>query len=570
VARTALVERLLAASPGAVVCVVAPPGYGKTTLLAQWAKRKGDRVGWITVDPHDNDPAVLLSYLAVVLDRVASIDFETFQILASPAPHVQPSAVPRLAAAMSAGSEPVTLVLDHVELLHNRQCLAALEQLAMQLSGGSQLALASRTRPRLPLARLRGQGRLVEVGATDLAMDLRESQALLEGAEVSLAAEHAAELHRRTEGWPAGLYLAALALQAADPTPDTPAAGSVFAGDDRFIVDYLHAELLSRLPAGQVSFLTRTAVLDRMCGPMCDAVLDRSGSAKTLEALAGSNLLLVPLDRRREWYRYHHLFRDLLGAELERREPELVPELHRRAAAWCEANGLEETAIDHAEAAGDADQVARLVLQVMQPVWASGRVDTVLRWMRWFEREQRMEQYPAVAVHGALIFALLGRATKAEQWAAAAERASPQGRLPDGSTMESYLAYLRAILCRDGVAEMRRDARIAWDGLSPLSPYRATMLHTEALSLLLDGDAERADALFARAFEAATEAGAPPLAAVVLVERCGIAAGRDDWAQAAALADRALELITGGQFDAYWTSALVYAWAARSACTAAT
>jgi LuxR family maltose regulon positive regulatory protein len=273
----------------------------------------------------------------------------------------------------------------------------------------------------------------------------------------------------------------------------------------------------------------------------------------------------VPLDRRREWYRYHHLFRDLLRAELERREPALVPDLHRRAAAWCEANGLEETAIDHAHAAGDADQVARLVLKVMQPVWASGRVDTVLRWMEWFEREQLMERYPSVAVHGALIFALLGRATKAERWAVAAERASPKGQLPDGSTMESYLAYLRAILCRDGVASMRREARIAWDGLSLQSPYRATMLHTEALALLLDGDPERADAVFAQAFEAATEAGAPPLAAVVLAERGSIAAGRDDWPQAAALADRALELIAGGQFDAYWTSTLVYAWASRAA-----
>jgi tetratricopeptide (TPR) repeat protein len=464
---------------------------------------------------------------------------------------------------MSAMTEPVALVLDHVELLHNRQCLDTLEQLAVQLSGGSQLALASRTQPRLPLARLRGQGRLMEVGAADLAIDQSEARALLEGTEVRLAAEHAAELHRRTEGWPAGLYLAALALQAAGTAPNTPAAGVAFAGDDRFIVDYLNSELLSRLPAGQLSFLTRTAVPDRMCGPLCDAVLDTTGSATVLESLAGSNLLLVPLDRRREWYRYHHLFRDLLRAELERREPELVPELHRRAATWCEANGLEETAIDHAQAAGAADQVARLVLQVMQPVWASGRVGTVLGWMEWFEREQRMERYPAVAVHGALIFALLGRATRAEQWAAAAGRASPEGRLPDGSTMESYLAYLRAILCRDGVAEMRRDARLAWDGLSALSPYRATMLHTEALSLLLDGDAERADAVFARAFEAASEAGAPPLAAVVLAERGSIAAGRDDWAQAAALADRALEIIRGGEFDAYWTSALVYAWAAR-------
>ena len=565
VARTPLVERLLTASGGAVVCVVAPPGYGKTTLLAQWAQRKGGRVGWLTVDPHDNDPAVLLTYLAVALDRVAPLEPETFKILASPSAHVPPAVVPRLAAAMSATTEPVALVLDHVELLDNRQCLDALAQLALQLAGDSQLALASRTQPRLPLGRLRGQGRLMEVGAADLAMDSSEARALLEGAEVRLPGEDAAELHRRTEGWPVGLYLAALALQAAGPTPDTPAAGVAFAGDDRFVVDYLNAELLARLPARQVSFLTRTAVLDRMCGPLCDAVLDTTGSATVLESLAGSNLLLVPLDRRREWYRYHHLFRDLLGAELGRREPELVPELHRRAAAWCEANGLEETAIDHAQAAGDADQVARLVLQVMQPVWASGRVDTVLRWMQWFEREQLMERYPAVAVHGALIFALLGRATKAEQWAAAAERASPEGRLPDGSTMESYLAYLRAILCRDGVATMRRDARLAWDGLSPLSPYRATMLHTEALSLLLAGDPEDADPVFARAFDAATEAAAPPLAAVILAERCSIAAGRDDWAEAAALSDRALELIRGGQFDAYWTSALVYAWAARAA-----
>ncbi|HEV8166552.1 MAG TPA: LuxR C-terminal-related transcriptional regulator, partial [Actinomycetota bacterium] len=340
--------------------------------------------------------------------------------------------------------------------------------------------------------------------------------------------------------------------------------------DDRFIVDYLNSELLSRLPSRQVSFLTRTAVLDRMCGPLCDAVLDTTGSDRALELLAESNLLLVPLDRRRQWYRYHHLFRDLLRAELERREPQLIPELHRRAAVWCEANGLEETAIDHAQAAGDADQVAWLVLKVSQPVWVSGRVDTILRWMEWFEREHLMERYPAVAVHGALIFALLGRATRAEQWAAAAERASsdgrlPDGRLPDGSTVESNLAYLRAFLCRDGVAEMRRDARLAWDGLGPLSPYRATMLHTEALSFLLDGDPERADAVFARAFEAAIEVPAPPLAAVILAERGAIAAGRDDWAEATALADRALELIRGGRFDAYWTSALVYAWAARAA-----
>src|SRR4029450_9692630 len=147
-----------------------------------------------------------------------------------------------------------------------------------------------------------------------------------------------------------------------------------------------------------------------------------------------------------------------------------------------------------------------------------------------------------VAVHGALIFALLGRPARAERWAAAAERASPTGRLSDGSTMESYLAYLRAILCRDGVEEMRRDAQIAWDGLSPQSPYRSTMLHTEGLSYLLEGEPGRADPIFARAFDAATDAGALPLAAVVLAERCIVAAGRDDWPTAVTLSARALSM----------------------------
>ncbi|HEU4400002.1 MAG TPA: LuxR C-terminal-related transcriptional regulator [Actinomycetota bacterium] len=331
------------------------------------------------------------------------------------------------------------------------------------------------------------------------------------------------------------------------------------------MAEYLGAELLSRLSEDEVSFLTRTSVLERMCGPLCDSMLGASGSAAMLEAFERSNLLLVALDRRAEWYRYHHLLRDLLGAELRRREPKVVPRLHLGAAAWYEANGLPELAIDHAQAAGDIDRVARLVLEVMQPVWASGRVDTVLRWMEWFEDRRLIERYPAVAVHGALIFALIGRPAKAERWAAAAERAPPAGRLPDGSTMESHLAYLRALLCRDGVAGMRRDATLAFQGLSPLSPYRATMLHTEGLSYLLEGEPDRADPILAQALDTATDVGALPLAAVVLAERCILAVGRDDWPAAVALSEQALSILRDGDFEDYWTSALVYAWAARAA-----
>ena len=561
VSRTALVDRLLASRRVPVVSVVAPAGYGKTTLLAQWAERRG-RTAWVSLDERDNDPETLLACAAAALDRVEAIDPKLLRTRWLRGSAIAATAVTRLAGAMSAMTEPVALILDHVELVSNQECRDAVAELALHLPAGSQLAIATRGAPPLPMARLRVAGSVVEIGAGDLAMDASEARGLLEAVGVGLADADQGQLIERTEGWPVGLYLAALAINAGGPQRN---AGLRFSGDDRLMADYLQAELLSRLSQDQVSFLTRTSVLERMCGPLCDAMLGAAGSAAMLESLERSNLLLVALDRRGEWYRYHHLLRDLLGAELRRREPEIVPQLHRGAAAWYEANDLGELAIDHAREAGDSDRVARLVLGAMQPVWASGRVDTVLRWMEWLEQRHLIERYPAVAVHGALIFALLGRPARTEWWAAAAERASATGQLPDGSTMASYLAYLRALLCRDGVQEMRRDAQIGWDGLSPLSPYRATMRYTEGLSHLLEGDLETADPILAHAFDAATGMGAAPLAAVVLAERCSIAVGRGDWPAAVTLAELALAIVQDGEFDDYWTSALVYAWAARAA-----
>jgi LuxR family maltose regulon positive regulatory protein len=561
VSRAALVDRLLASHHVPVVCVVAPAGYGKTTLLSQWAERRG-RAAWVSLDERDNDPETLLACAAAALDRVESIDPELLRTRWLGGASIAATAVTRLAGAMSAMTEPVVLVLDHVELLSNQDCRDAIAELALHLPVGSQLAVATRSAPPLPMARLRAAREVVEVGVDDLAMDAAEARVLVEAVGVQLGDDEQGQLIERTEGWPVGLYLAALAIKAGGPEA---AAGVRFSGDDRLVAEYLGSELLSRLSEDEVSFLTRTSVLERMCGPLCDTMLGATGSTTTLESLERSNLLLVALDRRAEWYRYHHLLRDLLGAELRRREPEIVTRLHLRAAAWYEANGLPELAIDHAQEAADPDRVARLVLDVIQPVWASGRVDTVLRWMEWFEDRSLIERYPAVAVHGALIFALHGRPAKAERWAAAAERASPTGSLADGSTMESHLAYLRALLCRDGVQAMRRDAQIAWDGLSPLSPYRATMLYTEGLSYLLEGDLDRADPILAHAFDAATDVGSLPLAAVVLAERCIVAVGRDDWPAAVTLAEQALSIVQDGDFDTYWTSALVYAWAARAA-----
>ena len=564
VPRTALVERLLAESATPVICVVAPPGYGKTTVLAQWAQRR-DRVGWVAVDRRDNDPMVLLTYVAAALDRIEPIDPGIFRTLASPGVGVAATVVPWLTT-LAAMTEPSALVLDNLDALNEPECLDVVAELVAQFSarppGGSQLVLASRTRPRLPTALLRAPDRIVEVGVDELAMNQREASTLLEEAGLRLAEAETSELIRRTEGWPVGLYLAALSLQAGRAGEENRVT---FAGDDRLVAEYLWSELLARLAPHEVSFLTRTAVLERMCGPLCDQVLDTEGSGDTLESLADSNLLLIPLDQHREWYRYHHLFGDLLRAELERREPELVPQLHLRAAVWCEANGLEETAVDHAQAAGDIDRVARLVASLAQPVTAAGQVDTARRWLAWFEGQELIERYPLVALQGAWVHALWGHPATAERWADAAEHGSFAETVPDGSTMQSYRALLSALLCRGGVDQMRTDVDAALSGLSPSSRWWTLALLLEGVLHLLDGKPDSADSVLADAVEAGTRSGALAGLAVALAERSLIAIARGDWHKAEALAERAHTIVRANRLDDYIVIALVYAVLARTA-----
>ena len=463
---------------------------------------------------------------------------------------------------MASTGEPVTLALDHVDLLQNTECLDAIAELALHLPTGSQLALATRGDPPVPVARLRAGGDIVEVGVDELAMNIWEARALLEGAGAKLSDAVAQEVFERTEGWPAGLYLAALALQASGADGGV---GPSFSGDDRLMADYLRSELLAHLSAAEVTFLTRSAVLDRMCGPLCDAVLGVQRSANVLEELERSNLLLVPLDRRREWYRYHHLFRDLLRAELSRREPALVPELHRRAAAWFEANGLPEMAIEHAQAGGDADRVARLVAALAQPTFASGRVDTVLRWIEWFDEHDLVESHPAVAAYGATIYADLGRAHDAERWAEFASRGRADDVLPDGSTMRGLLAFLRMRIGAESAEDLRRDAEIGLAELSPASRLRPAMLIALGWASVLEGDFDDADPILAHAIDAALHIGGMPGAALALAARALVAIERDDWDDAEALSARALAIVREDELEDYPLSGLAFVLCARIA-----
>jgi LuxR family transcriptional regulator, maltose regulon positive regulatory protein len=271
------------------------------------------------------------------------------------------------------------------------------------------------------------------------------------------------------------------------------------------------------------------------------------------------------LDRQREWYHYHHLFHDLLGVELERREPELIQQLQARAADWCEANGLPELAIDHAQAAGDADRAARLVQSLAFPTYASGRAQTARRWFQWFADRGLVERYPLVATQGAFLQVLAGPPDDVERWAAAAERGLAAEGFAHSVTLEPWRALLRALLCRDGVDQMRADARTAVAGLAPGSPWGATALLQEGVAHVLAGRTDRADPILAHAAEVAIHTGALPAAAAALAQRALVAIDRHDWIAAETVVERALGIARVGQLNDYEMSPLIHAVAARTA-----
>jgi LuxR family maltose regulon positive regulatory protein len=563
VSRVQLLEWLEAAAAAPVVAMSAPAGYGKTMLAAEWARRDPRPLVWLSVDRHDNDPTVLLTYLAVGLDRVEPLDPTVLGVLASRGASVGQTILPRLGAALASKALPVVVIMDDVHLLHDQQGLDAVAVLVDHLPPGSQLVLLSRGEPPLPMARWRAEGRLAELGPADLAMSPVEAGSLLSAVRVELADAQVEEWTRRTEGWPVALYLAALAHKAGGQ-PGNP--GFTFTGDDRFMADYLHAELLAHLSPSEVEFLTRTAVLDGLSGPLCDAVLDTTGSAAVLASLERSNLLVVPLDRQREWYRYHPLFQELLRGELERSEPELASELTLRAARWCQDQGLVEAAVGYAMDAGDADLVARGVEQAAIWVYRSGRLATVQQWFDWFDDRGLLQQYPAVAVLGAWVQALGGHAAAAERWADAAEQGSYAGMLPDGSaSIAGWRALLRAKLCRHGVGQMRADAELALTLIPVGSLWRAPAQLLLGISHLLAGDLGVADRALAAAVEVAQDTGATVAASAALAERAILAIGRQAWHEAETLVDQARSVVATARLEECVTSLVVYAAGARVA-----
>ena len=546
--RSPLIERLANDNSHPIVSVVAPAGYGKTTLLSQWAEADDQAFAWLSMDEADNDPRVLLAYVAEALDAVEPVGQRVFDALSSRSSSVPGSVVPRLSNAFASFTSPVTLVLDDVHLLHNQEGKAALSVLADHVPLRSRLVFAGRDQPPVRTARLRAAGQILEIGPGDLSLTSQEASWLLGAAEVRVAEDELAELHRRTEGWAAGLYLAALYLREGGSLPGMAAS---FGGDDRFISEYVESEFLARISRRQRAFLDRTAVLERMSGPLCEAVLDLPGAGAVLAELASSNLLLVPLDRRGQWYRYHHLFRDMLRAELERVEPGLVPELRRRAADWCQRHDLPEDALEYSMAAGDVEAAARLIDGLCVSTYNQARITTLQRWLRWLDDRGGIEGHLTAAVFASILAALSGRPAEAERWADAVDRWLDQdASRPADPAGEARAIMLRYSLCRDGVEQMRADADEAVLRFAAAGKRPPTVPTAQGTARVLCGDLDGGDAFLEEAVRI-WDGDAADVLLEALSERALVAMDRHQWGQAEALASQARSVLQRAGIEKY-------------------
>ena len=382
IGREALVGRLSDAQGARLALIRAPAGWGKSTLLSQWRSQDKGRRGfaWVTLDSSDSDPVRFWAYALEALRSVfPGLGSRALALLRAPGVDLISEMLPVLIGELAEVQEALVLALDDYHLLEGDAVHAGIRRLVDYLPDHMCIAIATRTEPPLQVARLRARGQLVELDADELRFSRAEAATLLnELLELGLADEDIDALHQRAEGWPAAIYLAGLSLR---NRADRHGFIVRFAGDDRHIVDYLGDEVLADLDPDTRELLLRTSILDRVNGPLCDAILATSGSARKLETLARSNLFVVPLDERRDWYRYHHLFRACLTAELRLEPPELVQELHRRATRWLQRSGEVREAIDHAIAGLDFPAASELLATNWNEVVSTGGLQTVEMWL---------------------------------------------------------------------------------------------------------------------------------------------------------------------------------------------
>ncbi len=494
IARPRLIERLQQGMESALTLLSAPAGFGKTTLLAQWLAESGPPVAWLSLASEDNDPVRFLTYLLAALQTpLPDLGMTVLRLLeaaqATPAESVFTVLTNDL---MEREIPDFALVLDDYHVITNPAIHQGLIFLVSHLPPHMHLVLASRADPPLPLASLRARGRLVELRANELRLNISEMRAFLQSMlGFDLPADALEVLERRTEGWVAGLQLAALSLR---ERANIPAFVAAFTGSHRFVLDYLSEEVLSRQPERVRSFLLRTSILERLCGSLGEAVAGQEGGQAMLEALERANLFVVPLDDERHWYRYHHLFAEVLKNRLEQAEPELVPELHRRASSWYQHQGFLTEAVQHALLAHDVELAARLMDQTafFAFLMAQGRPHILLEWFTALP-DSLVRAHPLLCIYHASALHVINQGEEAEARLQDAERALPAALSPE----ETGIALSASANIRANLARYRGDlARYLTLGQQALEllpeaaplPLRAVPTMQVAHRFLLSGD----------------------------------------------------------------------------------
>jgi LuxR family maltose regulon positive regulatory protein len=444
-----LLERKLA-------LISAPAGFGKTALLSEWIEHQGNelvpmQVAWLSLDSNDNDPARFLTYFVAAIQEVdANLGAEVLPILQAFQISSMKQIWEMLATQIASLTSPLVLVLDDYHVIEAPTIHEGISFMLEQMPARMHLVISTRADPPLPLSRLRVRGELVELRVSELRFSSREIADFLDlwiGKKLSSTDQK--ELEARTEGWIAGLQLAALAMQGlADQAPDNEDSLSAFvhrlSGSTRFIMDYLVEEVLQRLPEDSRSFLLRTSILERLTAPLCDAVTDRQDSQSILDTLERTNLFLFPLDDERGWYRYHHLFADLLRSFLQHAQSSSIPELHAKASAWYEGQGLITEAIEHALKVPDPDEAARLMEKVALEMLLRGEVITVQNWITWL-RDEQVRHGPMLCVYFAWAFLVSEKVELAEHYLSLISQDQIDSS-PSTQHLQSHVIVVRSML----------------------------------------------------------------------------------------------------------------------------
>jgi LuxR family transcriptional regulator, maltose regulon positive regulatory protein len=519
VVRRRLLDLLRNALDFKVSVMSAPTGYGKTTLLAHWRQVEEAELpfAWVSLDEQDNDPIRLWRHIVEALRRVVPEveDFGAEVLLGMSAvgQRFVGITLPTLINELAELSHPVVLVLDDYQFVTEEDSHESVSFFVEHLPENVHLVISCRSDPPLPLGRLRARGEMNEIRTEQLAFSEEEAACLLnEKMGLDVGPDDLSVLLERTEGWPAAIYLASLSLQQREhqriPTVS-------FGGSNRYIVDLLGEEVLAGLPEDTKEFLLRTSVLRRMTGPLCDAVVGREGSAKLLRELARSNLFVVPLDEQGEWYRYHHLFSDLLLYELKSSRPELVPILHERASVWSEDERFFDSAIRHAVAATDYERAGMLIARHWYGYMAAGQMVSVERWLESLSEELTSHD-AALALVRAWMYALSGQREESERFLVLVESIPYKGPLPDGTaSVEAGVAIVRASFGYDGVRSIVEAARRAAAlEPGPTSPRAGLVRFALGAGLYLSGDPAGARNALEGALDLTREADQPLLRVV--------------------------------------------------------